>query len=108
MSYNYEQGNGHKVAGTQEIQKRVAEICRKYGIEFSKDMLKRMKGHSSGWKFTPYITDYWEVGLERWDTNSPGLWHGVDINSQTYGLLSESSFKLFNEVAEVLSATHTE
>lgn len=24
MSYNYEQGNGHKVAGTQEIQKRVA------------------------------------------------------------------------------------
>ena len=110
MSNKYEQGNGHKVAGTQKIRKRVAEICHKYGIEFSKDMLKRYdKGMSTkSWEFTPYQTDYWVVGMHRYDTNSPGLWHGVNINSQTYGLLSESSFKLFDEVAEVLSATNTE
>lgn len=110
MTYNYEQGNDHKVAGTQEIYGRVAEICSKYGIEFKKEMLDRstgLSGHGS-WKFTPYETEYWNVGLTRYDTNSPGLWHGENINSQTYGLLSESSFKLFDEVAEVLSATYTE
>lgn len=100
------QGNGYKVAGTQEIRKRVAKICSKYGIEFNKDMLKRTEGlHSGGWKFVPYETDLWDVGLERWDTNSPGLWHGVNINSQTYSMLTETSFKLFDEVAEVLSET---
>lgn len=98
------QGNGYKVAGTQKIYKRVAEICSKYGIEFNKGMLRRFKGMNS-WVFTLYQTDYWAVGMMRYDTNSPGLWHGVDINSDTYGLLSENSFKLFDEVAEVLSET---
>ena len=104
------QGNGHKVAGTQEIYKRVAEICSKYGIEFEDKMLRRSTNFYGfgSWNFTPYENEYWNVGLTRYDTNSPGLWHGENINSETYGLLSESSFKLFDEVAEVLSATHTE
>lgn len=104
MSKTDLQGNGQKLAGTQKIYKTVAEICSKYGIEFNKGMLRRPKGMNS-WEFTPYQTDYWEVGMHRYDTNSPGLWHGVNINSDTYGLLSENSFKLFDEVAEVLSET---
>lgn len=114
MTHNYEQGNNHKVAGTQEIYKRAAEICSKYGIEFEDTMLKRHDGNKWDkrirWSFMPYRiritapgkkTDYNPtvgVGIVVYE-NDQNYWYPINANVEDF---DEDDIAVFTEIANIL------
>ena len=107
------QGNGHKVAGTQEIYKRVAEICSKYGIEFEDKMLRYYKpsiySRGGNWVLAPFhmrltapgqIEGYEptvDVGMIKHDFQD--IWHGYNCDK---GDFENNVIAAFNEIAAIL------
>ena len=107
------QGNGHKVAGTQEIYERVAEICSKYGIEFEDKMLRRHPGNKwngNYWSFTPYevmltaprqTAEYKPralVGMMVYD-DDPNYWYPINADVDDF---NEKEKAAFSEIATIL------
>lgn len=112
MSSIETQGNGHKVAGTQEIYERVAEICSKYGIEFEDKMLRYNKyvysergewvlatfriritapGQIEGYKPTV------DAGMIKYDFQD--AWHGYNCDKED---LEDNEIAAFDEIATIL------
>ena len=106
------QGNGHKVAGTQEIYERVAEICSKYGIEFEDKMLRYYKPsyrEGGDWVFAPLrmritapgqIEGYEptiDVGMIKHDFQY--IWHGYNCGKEDF---EDNEIAAFDEIAAIL------
>lgn len=107
------QGNGHKVAGTQEIYERVAEICSKYGIEFEDKMLRYHKpsiyGGGGNWVLAPFrmrltapgqIEGYEptvDVGMIKHDFQD--IWHGYNCSKEDF---EDNEIAAFDEIATIL------
>lgn len=108
------QGNDHKVAGTQEIYERVAEICSKYGIEFENKMLRHSEGNKwnkeKWWSFTPFsmiltapgqLPEYKprvSVGMVVYDEN-PGYWFPINCSKEDF---EDNEIAAFNEITAIL------
>lgn len=113
MSRNNVQGNGHKVAGTQEIYKRVAEICSKYGIEFEDKMLRYKKisiyGSERYWVLAPFrarltapgqIEGYEptvDIGMIKLDNQD--TWYGYNCKK---GDFEDNEIAAFDEISSIL------
>lgn len=113
MSTNNVQGNDYKVAGTQEIYKRVAEICSKYGIEFEEKMLRYRKvsiyGSVGYWVLAPFrarltapgqIEGYKptvEIGMKKLDNQD--TWYGYNCNK---GDFEDNEIAAFDEISAIL------
>lgn len=108
------QGNGYKVAGTQKIYKRVAEICSKYGIEFEDKMLH----HSSNkwnprtwWSFLPCQVELHaptggktyllSAGMTVYD-DDPDNWYPINCDKEDF---EANEIAAFDELVKVLSET---
>ena len=110
------QGNDHKVAGTQIIYEKVAEICSKHGIEFSDYMLTRETFFAGDtvWYLAPYEVELItpgqstnfrprvHAGMIRYDCQEHGLWWPLNCDPDD---LEDNDIAAFNEVAVYLSET---
>ena len=105
------QGNGHKVAGTQEIYERVAEICSKYGIEFEDKMLRHSEGNKwnprTWWSFLPCQVELTAPngkvhllagGMTVYD-NNPGYWFPINCSKEDF---EDNEIAAFDEIATIL------
>lgn len=110
-------GNGHKVVAPKEINKRVADICSKYGIEFNDEMLHRTPewGTSkSFWSFLPYTAElvgptgkvlgHPKAGMILDDTNLNN-WRGCNADKEDF---DEDSIAAFDEITAVLREATTD
>lgn len=112
------QDKGRKAVAVQDCYEKVAEICKKHGIEFEKEMLIRTPSWETcqtggGWTFAPfkvrltvpgqklgYEPNCTTAGMHRGDCNEYGTWHGVGLDKTDY---DDNETAMFNEVALVLS-----
>ena len=108
------QGKAHQVAPTQIILKQVADVCDRYGIDFTPNKLhyeKYWETASGRWTFNLTERDMYNfdgtrvvgtclVGMERYDSFDFGAW-------KPYGALMEEfephEIAAFNEIAALMS-----